>query len=94
MEPTHEKLKEYLIQLDAQHPSPWIQGATYDAINPANGKPCKIRRSRSVRDNIPFLHIYTPCTVVLKTPGGEVLEHNPGWRHYRANLRTYTLIEL
>jgi hypothetical protein len=98
MQPTQDQVKELITKLDAQHPNPWTKGATYPAVNPFTGEEVKIRRSRSVGDRRPFLHIYVKCTQVVnqvvKTPTGEILSRRPSQRHYRANLTTYTIEEV
>ena len=33
-----------------------------------------------------YLHILTPCVVVLKTPDGEILSREPGQKHFAIKL--------
>lgn len=94
MQPTPEQIKNLIQKLDAQHPTPWVQGAAYPVINPYTGEEVLIRRSRSVGDRRPFLHLYLKCTIVVKTPEGKVLSRRPGQRHYRADLTNYTMKEI
>jgi hypothetical protein len=94
MQPTPEQTKDLIQKLDAQHPNLWIRGAAYPVINPYNGEEVLIRRSRSVGDRRPFLHIYVKCTRVVKTPEGEILSRNPSQIHYRADLTKYTIEEV
>ena len=94
MTPTPAQIKDLIIKLEAQHPRTWTRGAAYPAINPANGEELLIRRSRSVGDRRPFLHIYQKCTRVVKSPTGEILSRAPSQRHFLANLTNYTMKEV
>ncbi len=33
-----------------------------------------------------YLHILTPCTIVLKSPTGEIIDKRPGEKHYTIRL--------
>ena len=94
MEPTAEQIKDLITKLDAQYPNPYVKGVAYDAVNPYTNQAVKIRRSFSVGDRVPFLHIYTPCTLVIKSPTGEILSRRASSRHYRANLRTFQIEQI
>ena len=91
MQPTPEQVKELLIALDRQIPNPYIKGRTYPAVNPFTGEKVKVRRSFQVGSGREFLHIYAPCTLVIKSPTGEILSRQPSQMHFRGNLSTYSL---
>lgn len=92
--PTPEEIKDLIQKLNAQHPNPWVRGVAYPATNPVTGHPCKIRRTTDTKTRTNYLHIYTPITVVLRTPDGQELSRRPGQAHYRANLRTFELVRI
>lgn len=94
MQPTPEQVKELIDSLNRQHPNPYTPGQAYPATNPFTGQEVRIRRSQSVRTGEPFLHIYTPCDIVIRDPQGNELSRHRGSRHYRANLRTHEIREI
>lgn len=67
-------------------PNPYVKGQYY-TVN-YNGHEFKAARKWGAGKNAGkyYLHILRPCTVVLKTPEGEVLDRRPGQRHYMIEL--------
>lgn len=91
-QPGPERVKNLILALNAQHPNPWTRGAAYPAKNPVNNADVLIRRT--TQNGIHFLHIYVKVDRVIRTPEGVELFREPSQAHYRANLKTFELIEI
>lgn len=83
---TEETAAVEAAEINKQVPWPYTPGQYYPVEYKGRKFEAMRQAGRGRHSRSTYLHILTPCVVVLKTPEGEILSRTPGKRHYAIKL--------
>ena len=83
---TKETAAVEAAEIDKMVPWPYTPGQYYPVEYKGRQFHATRKAGRGRQSRSTYLHILIPCTVVLKTPDGEILSRTPGQRHLAIKL--------
>ena len=73
-------------EIAALIPNPYSPGYYYPVEYAGRKFHAAKKVGRGNQSRKTYLHILTPCTIVLKSPTGEIIDKHPGQKHYTIKL--------